>query len=106
MKKKPFICQDRVGTDYLSQVRMIDLAMCLNTVENRQADTNKKLVQQSFPYFYIFAAGLIQATANIDSITTLAYDMTITVSDDKNSGTPRKLTIVITGKGMSPVKLE
>jgi len=52
--------------------------------------------------FYI-SAGDIQATANIDSVTTLAYDMTITVSDARNSGTPRKLTIVITGKLLSYV---
>lgn len=70
-----------------------------------------KMMQTKVPppshfFSHVFSAGLIQATANIDTITTLAYDMTITVSDDKNSGTPRKLTIVITGKRMSPVKLE
>lgn len=42
-------------------------------------------------------AGEVQATANIDTSDGRAYDLTITVSDKRNSGVSRKLTIVITG---------
>lgn len=50
----------------------------------------------------VFTAGEVQATANIDTSNGLAYDMTITVSDRRNSGVARKLTIVITGYPFPP----
>lgn len=52
--------------------------------------------------FDIYDSGAIQLNADISETTISAYDVTISVSDDTNTGSPATLTVSITGINNAP----
>ena len=48
--------------------------------------------------FLLFQAGAIQIDQDISTHTTVGYDISVTVSDGKNTVGPRLLTITFAGK--------